>query len=356
MPPKYRIIAEELRIRIQGGEFRSSGILPTEHALAAQYQVSRETARKALSLLAESGLIERRQGSGSYLRTAPAAESSPSSDRSVAVVTTYISDYIFPAILRETEAVLAENGCTPTLFATRNRICCERKILRHLLSAPVDGILVEGTKSALPNPNLDLYEQLLERKVPLVFMNGSYARLSQALSVLDDNAGGGRMLVEYLAGKGHTRIAGIFKSDDIQGHGRYSGYAEALRDLGIPMEDSSVLWYSTEDRNEIMAEPLSPKILRVLQNCTAVVCYNDEVASHLVRQLPLHGVRIPEDLAVVSFDNSQYSELTPVRITSLSHGDRNVGRLAAQLLVRQMNGEPCRSELVPWTLVEKESS
>ncbi len=356
MTPKYRMIAEELRSRILQGKYRSDRPLPTEHAIAEEYQVSRQTVRQALSLLAESGLIERRQGSGSYLRIRSGAESAPSPLRSVAVITTYISDYIFPAILREAESVLAENGCTTVLFATCNQLSRERKILTRLLNSPVDGILAEGTRSALPNPNLDLYEQLQEKGIPLVFMNGAYAGLSGAVSVLDDNAGGGRMLVEYLHGKGHSRIAGIFKSDDIQGHLRFSGYAQALRDLGIPMEDRSVLWYSTEDRSEILDGPLSPRILRALEGCTAAVCYNDEVASHLVRLLPEQGVQIPRDLAVVSFDCSQYSELAPVRITSLSHGEQNAGGAAARLLVREMNGESCRPELLPWTLVEKESS
>jgi GntR family transcriptional regulator of arabinose operon len=65
---------------------------------------------------------------------------------------------------------------------------------------------------------------------------------------------------------------------------------------------------------------------------------------------------VPGDVAVVSFDNSPYSEMSTPRITSLSHGRYNVGRLAAELLFRHMRGEDCSSELAPWFLVEKESS
>ena len=59
---------------------------------------------------------------------------------------------------------------------------------------------------------------------------------------------------------------------------------------------------------------------------------------------------------MVSFDNSQYSELAPVRITSLSHGAQNLGELAADLMLRQLRGETCQSVVVPWVLAEKESS
>lgn len=91
-------------------------------------------------------------------------------------------------------------------------------------------------------------------------------------------------------------------------------------------------------------------------DCSAIVCYNDEVAIRVVTQLRKQGVRIPEKMAVVSFDNSQYSELAPVRVTSLSHGSQNLGELAAKLMLHLLRGEECRSEVIPWRLVEKESS
>ena len=57
---------------------------------------------------------------------------------------------------------------------------------------------------------------------------------------------------------------------------------------------------------------------------------------------------------MVSFDNSQYSELAPVHITSLSHETQNLGELAAELMLRLLQGERCQSEVVPWSLEEKE--
>ena len=75
----------------------------------------------------------------------------------------------------------------------------------------------------------------------------------------------------------------------------------------------------------------------------------------VVTRLRRKGVAVPDEMAVVSFDNSQYSELAPVRITSLSHGEQNLGELAATLLLRTLQEEQCQSQVVPWVLVEKES-
>ena len=93
-----------------------------------------------------------------------------------------------------------------------------------------------------------------------------------------------------------------------------------------------------------------------LSGCTAVVCYNDEIAARLVSCLTKLGLSVPGDVAVVSFDNSAYSEMSTPRVTSLSHAQYNVGRLAAEMLFRHLRGETCASALVPWALVEKESS
>ena len=254
------------------------------------------------------------------------------------------------------EGVLTAHGSAPLLYATQNQVATERKILQTLLiRKDLDGILVEGSKTALPNPNLDLYHKLLDQGVRLVFLNGSYPELSYIPSVLADDCGGGRLLVEHLHKKGHQHIGGIFKSDDRQGILRYAGFVQALRDLSLPMEDSQLFWYNTESRKSFHSDAFVDAVLESLRGCSALVCYNDEIALRVVTRLRRKGIAVPGEIAVVSFDNSQYSELAPVRITSLSHGEENLGELAATLLLRTLQEEQCQSQVVPWVLVEKES-
>lgn len=354
MNPKYQIVADALRNGIREGLYQKT--LPTEQTLCTQFQVSRQTVRQALSLLENERIIDRRQGSGSHI----IEKDDPDIHRrlNIAVITTYISDYIFPSILREIESVCSENDSAPLLFATQNQFANERKILTTLLGMDqLDGVLVEGTQTGLPNPNIRLYQKLMDRGIPLVFMHGNYEQLPDTLSVLDDNAAGGRMLVEYLYRKGHRRIAGIFKYDDLQGRQRFTGYLDAMQELGLSIEDRSILWYSTDQKERFLREGYDEsRAGEFFSSCSAVVCYNDEIASRVVSYLNRSGLSIPGDIAVVSFDNSQYSELSIPRITSLSHEPYNVGRIAAELLFRHLRGENCDSVLAPWILVEKESS
>ncbi len=138
---------------------------------------------------------------------------------------------------------------------------------------------------------------------------------------------------------------------------RFSGYLDAIQDLDLPLEDAQILWYSTEEKERFLKDGFAEEqMARLVRSCSAVVCYNDEIAARVISYLNRKGLSVPGDMAVVSFDNSQYSELSIPRITSLSHGPYNVGRMAAELLFRHLRGEDCSPALAPWFLAEKESS
>lgn len=349
MAAKYEQLASILKSELQQLHREGSSKLATEAELCARYHMSRQTVRHALQLLEEEGLIQRRQGSGSYLRP-------PQQDtvRQIAVITTFLDDYIFPSILHDAQGCFSEAGYSTLVFATENKVSQEREILVRLLEQRVSAVLIEGSKTALPTPNVDLYRRLRETGIPVLFLHGIYSNLEDFPCLLDDNYSGGYQLCQYLLAKGHRHIAGIFKSDDIQGPQRYHGVVSALRDGGIHIPDKGFFWYDTEDRAELVENQhcqfLDGFIGSRLGQATAVICYNDEIAYFLIRQLLAHGLRVPGDIAVVSFDNSFYSQIGPVSITSLAHKSNRTGKTAAGLLLELLAGKPPRSVSLEWEL------
>lgn len=354
MAMKYQLLAERLREELARNSGRPGYRLPTEQELSRQYQLSRQTVRHALALLEEEGLIHRRQGSGSYA-TGLLPGAAP---RQIAVVASFMDDYIFPAILHDASDVFSRQGYSTAVYATENRVSTEREILLRLLEEPVGGLLVEGSKTALPTPNADLYQRLLQTGTPIVFLHGAYAGLDRVPCVADDNYGGGYQLARYLAGQGHREIAGIFKSDDVQGPQRYHGAVSALRDAGLSIRDGRFAWYDTEDRRHLLENRdgrlLADFLQKRLEDATAVICYNDEIAYRLIQALLEAGRRVPEEVAVVSFDNSYLSQLGPVPITSLSHRSR-MGRVAAEQMTALLRGEAAHSRFLEWELVVRSS-
>ena len=353
MEPKYQTVAESLRHDIATGRYQDGEALLTEVELKNKFGVSRQTIRQAISLLENDGLVLRRRGSGTYVNHGARKHNGV---LSVGVITTYITDYIFPSIVRGIEEVLSAENSIMSLSATYNRADHERSLLQRILDTPLDGLIVEGTKTALPNPNTGLYDKLWERNIPVVFINGYYPQLPNAVYVVTDDVSGGRMSANYLADRGYTRIGGIFKSDDMQGHARYQGFSSALQERGLQVRDESVCWFTTENKRRFLHDETGAELIRSLKNgMEAVVCYNDEIALDFMEALAEHHLSVPADLSIVSFDNSAYAAVCHPKLTSLAHPKDMFGRVAAEKLLNMMAGKKETSAVLPWTMMERDS-
>ena len=166
--PKYLAIAAWMKKNIQSNHFKYGEKLISENQLCEKFSVSRQTARQAVATLEQEGLVTRRQGSGTYInRLNP---TNKPATHHIGVITTYLDDHVFPYIISGAEKILSKKNYNMTLRLTRNKVHNERTQLLSLLESDIDGLIVEGTKTALPNPNQDVYAKFYERNIPIVFM------------------------------------------------------------------------------------------------------------------------------------------------------------------------------------------
>lgn len=354
MSAKYTKLAELLRNLIEentGNVFK----LPTEYALCQKYGVSRQTVRKALSVLENERLIEKRQGSGSYTT----GRSGRTERDTVAIVLCSDSEYIYPDLLAVLRNALLEQGFSSRVYVTDHRISKEREILEYLLAHPVRGILSEGCKTAFPTPNHDLYRRLLKEGASILFFHGTYQNLPDLLSIKDDNFEGGYYLGKYLLSLGHEKIAAIFKADDVQGPERCYGFLSALRDENISFPEEKICYFDSARLSALQKKQdtgfLSDFVGKHMDDATAVLCHNSEIAYWLIKELIYKNLRVPEDVSVVCFDNSYLCELSAVQITSLSHKKQEMGTAAVEMLLKMMKGSPVTSRKLSWHLVHRQS-
>lgn len=326
--PKYQSLVSWIKNKIEAGELKYGEKLYSENELSEMFSFSRQTVRQAINVLVQEKYLESRQGSGTYIVYGTTVKSEPS--MTIGVITTYVDAYIFPRIIRGIETVLAENGYSMQLAFTHNKVQNENRALNSMLAKGVDGLIIEPTKSGLPNPSFQLYKEIQQRGIPLLFINSGYPGLKIPHVSMNDRTAG-RMAAEHLIALGHKRIAGVFKSDDYQGHLRYAGYLDALLKAGCEICDENVLWYATED---IADFPLYPqRLLDRVKDCTGLVCYNDEIAVQIGNMMKKSGVLIPDQLSLVSIDNSDLAELWDVPFTSVANPMDVLGRTAAQNLL-----------------------
>ena len=355
MIPKYQYIADRLRAGLTDDGPSRITKLPTEKELCARYQVSRQTVRQALHQLETEGLITRRQGSGAYA-TGLHAESAYNQ---IAVLLPTDSDYTYARLRNDLQTPLSKEGFSVSVYITEHNIARERQILSQLLDQSLRGLIVDPVRNALPNPNLDLYERLWNRHLPTVFLHTPYENFPPHVAITEDNFTGAALLTHYLIDGKHTRLGGIFRGDTREGFERYIGFVHTCADAGLMPDDHCIGWYDTEDLLLLQKKQatgfLTDFIRQKFSACSAIVCQDDEIAYWLVKELTHQGIHVPDDMSVVSFDNSFLCDFSTPTLTSLAlHG--NLASYAADALLAQLRGRPFESVRLSYGLVHRDSS
>jgi len=355
MAAKYKQLAARLTDLISANLHNGIHKLPTEAELCRQYQVSRQTVRQALSLLSAQGLITTRQGSGSYAT----GLSEDGLGNTIALLIRNEQEHIYPELVDDIRTILANKSYTLSVYSTKDQVSREREILEELLQDIPRGIIAEPCKSALPNPNLNCYEKFRKLERPLVFLHNSYTALPWAICIKNDDYYGGYLLGQHLSAQGHTRVAGLFKIDDMQGVERYHGFQSFMRDTGYMVPDYRIGWYTSAELDRLEDKQdtrfLSEFIHRQLSDCSALICQNDEIAYWMIKELSYAGLEVPQDITVVCFTDSYLSELSHVRITTLAHKPHETARRTADCMLRSLQRLPAASQEIPWELIVRES-
>ncbi|SEK18118.1 GntR family transcriptional regulator, arabinose operon transcriptional repressor [Pseudobutyrivibrio ruminis] len=335
---KYELIIKNIKKAINSGKYGVDEKIASENELAAKYGVSRQTVRKAIGQLISEGYLYARHGSGTFVAR---PKTKRGHSKNIAVVSTYMSDYIFPRVIQGINQVLDENGYSILLKTTNNSRKGEAWCMEELLSKNIDGMIIEPSQSAISCQHQVLYEQMDAMGIPYVFIQGCYEAMMDRPYVMLDDVEGGKLITEHLLGLGHRQIAGIFKADDTQGILRHKGYVKALASAGVAYDPDLVVWYHTKDKT---TKPMEG-ILRIFENgipCHGVVCYNDEIAADVIKGLTNIGRNVPHDISVTGFDNSLLAHSKG--ITTIAHPQEELGKKAAQTLLGLIDGSISKKE------------
>lgn len=351
---KYMDIVEWTKNQIADGTFQPKDKFLSEAALGKKFGRSRQTVRRALEMLEQLGYITRIQGSGTYIssckpRFRPPSVEGRESSMTLGLISTFLDNNVFPGIIRGIEGILSADGFGLQMVSTNNQVAGETRSLQHMLERDLDGLIVEPTRSALPCVNVDLYHAVIQRGIPLIFIDSFYPELSAPYVALDDEKAG-YVATQHLLDMGHRNIMGIFPHNNRQGLLRYLGYVKALTDYGIPILEDHICWYSMQS---MLQSLLTNQFSECLSICTSALCYNDSVALMLIDFLRQNGRSVPEDFSVVGIDNSELAK--HCSLTSIVHPAEQLGKAAAKLILSMINGSEGKNILFEPELVVRSS-
>ncbi len=338
-------IVEKLTKDIMDGVYSEDGRLPGESNLAKHFGVSRMTLRFALEELRRQGLIEKRNGSGSFL--------TKRAFRRSGLIGLVIPDYesfgFFSAIKNEIALHASRLKYRVELVFTKERghgaiVRDIRHKVRELAVSRAEGVVFrpfvdEGFSAA----NREVVKILRHAEIPVVLVDSDITRppeRSDCDLVAVNNIGAGRQIAEHLFARGFRRIAFLMEDSNPFSNANWSnrlfGLAGELALLGCE-ESVRRLDFSPSSESAVA------KLMRRRDRPEAIVCGNDEQAAILVETLRKVGRRVPTDVAVVGFDDAPVARSTTPPLTTVSQPVRKLAATAFKTLLARMrypNNDP----------------
>jgi LacI family transcriptional regulator len=258
-----------------------------------------------------------------------------------------IQNPFFTSVIRGAEDVALSRGYHLFLCNTDEDPNREDEYVRELSKKRVDGLIVASSASRR-NHTL----QLRLEDVPFVFMDREVEGI-EADTVSVDNRLGMRLIAEHLTQLGHERVGMVSGPlEKSSGYERYHGLRDALADLGLPLRDSLVRF---GDFRVSGGREAAEELLRLPEPPTALVVSNNQMTLGALLAVRELGLRVPDEVSVVSFDDMEWAPLANPPLTALAQPTYEMGATAARILLDKIEkkaiGSPSKLFMEPELMV-----
>lgn len=355
--PKYRQIHGALERDIQAGRWKHGERLPSEADLVRQFGASRITVGRAVRDLQLAGLVERRAGSGTYVKTMTRVGGGLSfglliPELGETEIFEPICQGMMASPLARPHALLWGSVDTGATREEQAWDLCGQYIERKASGVFFAPLEFAPMKDAV---NRRITDALDAARIPVVLLDrtvGPYPERGRHDLVALDNRGAGYVVTEHLLQVGARRIAFVGLPDAAATvDARAAGYREALFAWGAPFEAAFVQ----------RLDPADARGVRALMDSArpdAIACANDRTAARLMHTLIDLGHDLPREVRLAGIDDLEYASLLPVPLTTIRQPTRQIGVAALAAMLDRVTGAdvPTRDILLHGTLVVRKSS
>lgn len=346
------------RERILDGRLSVGTRLPTDDELADLYQISRDTVRQALALLANEGLIERVQGRGTFViqpRSNGSAVTQPKQKQIGLVLNRTLRTHLTMNLLVGVEQAAKSHGYNVSFTYAEGEQDQQARDIARLQANHVLGMIIWAMGDTTHDASI---LQLQTDQFPLVLIDRYFPGLAIDY-VGSDNIGGGYRATEHLLILGHRHIGFVFAQEETlqttSVYERWQGYCKALQKYEVPYDETLVVpdvrklqSGAREGLVEFLQRPDRP---------SAIFAVNDYIALDVLQAARAIHLRIPEDLAVVGFDDQEFAAHVHPPLTTIKQQFIDIGLRAGTLLINRIEGiaGPPKHIELPTNLIIRES-
>jgi DNA-binding LacI/PurR family transcriptional regulator len=360
----YQQILNEISARIASGEWPAGTQLPTEAELETELQVSRVTIRQALSAAVEEGLIVRLPGKGTFVSGTGSPKAVQKSEGFIGYVVPHLSSGFNVQILLGVESILKAKGYHLIFCNSEGDLTKENQLLQNLETNRMAGYIVQPVYAEASDRSLFHLAStgdrivLIDRDIPGM----------QVDAVMSNHFEGGLQVVRHLIDQGYKEIV-YLAHEPIQLPSiaeRLRGYQAAMTSarlaprspfvVGGPIELGYLQDQNSPTLHETAAVQMIADLLRGSARPEAIVAMNDLVAMLVLEAAEQVGLRIPDDLGVVGFDNLDCAVTND--LTTVAQQPYEIGSEAARLLLQRIHGDREASKQIqlPTQVIIRDSS
>jgi DNA-binding LacI/PurR family transcriptional regulator len=330
---------DRLRQTIKRGDLPPGALVGTEFAFSQEWGLARNTVRRGIEVLVGEGLLERRPGKGLFVRGPEAAT------RTVQVVVPTLAWSHQVKIARGAQDAGRERGVQILVYDAHGRMEADLDVIRRLPDSAIDGAIIVSLH------HRRFSEVLFELKAagyPFVLVDQRLHEL-EVPTVAENYYDGGYLAGKHLAELGHRRVAFLGPLNLQIIVERLNGFRDAMLDAGVLFDRSLVVDLGGESVTEWMNERLEQvedlllPLFKRPDRPTAVFDGSGDIAPFIYRAAQRAGLRIPDDLSVVSFDESPICSFLQPSLARIRHNWEEIGQAALELLLRKMTPAERRS-------------
>lgn len=272
----------------------------------------------------------------------------------IGVVIPEITHAFFPEVVRGIEEVTYGSGYQLFLTNANEQFSREKDAIRALQSQRVDGILISSSQTV---EDFSFYEELINSGTKIVFFDRCVENLGASCVSVNDRSSSTQITEHLITKHNFKSIAYLSGPQQVSvGRKRYKGFTDALQKHDIPLNDEWIIEAGFREKagyeamNKLLALPPA-------ERPGAVVTVNDPCAIGAIQAINEAGFSIPDDFAVVGFTDDVRAELLKVPLTTVRQPAYEVGKRAAQKLIRTIENkdEPAENIEVLTTLKIRES-
>jgi len=250
----------------------------------------------------------------------------------IGVLVHELNSNFITSVLAGIEKVTTEAGYDIIIAHSSESAIKEAANAKNLFHKRVDGLIAS---LSFDTTHLDHFKSFIDKNIPVIFFD-RVEQTSDSTVVVIDNAKCGYLATQHLIEQGCKRIVHITSSLQRNVYSqRFKGYKDALYDNNIPFDQKLLLVGDLSEQAGIQA---AKSILKMKPLPDGVFVTNDFVAAVCMRTLKENGIRIPDDIAVVGFNNDAIGKLVEPALTTIDYPGEDMGEIVATNLVNHLKG------------------